>query len=48
MNEYSTPVKPDKQPINGFAIGIYLDYLDYLNNPRVDILMENTGFGVGE
>lgn len=45
MNEYSTPVKPDKQPINEFAIGIYRDYRD---NPRVDILMENTGSGVGE
>ena len=45
MNENSTSVKPDKQLINEFALGIYRDYLD---NPRVDILMENTGSVVGE
>ncbi len=45
MNEYSTSVKPDKQLINEFALGIYRDYRD---NPRVKILMKNTGLGAGK
>ncbi len=45
MNENSTSVKPDKQLINEFALGIYRDYRD---NPRVDILMENTCFSAGK
>lgn len=44
MCENSTPVKPDKKLIYEFTRGIYCDYRD---NPRVDILINNTDFGVG-
>lgn len=44
MNENTTPVKPDKEVIEIFAKNIAPKYID---NNRVDILMENTDFGVG-
>ncbi|MGN1126983.1 MAG: radical SAM protein [Ruminococcus sp.] len=45
MNENTTPVKPDKEVIEIFIKNIAPKYAD---NSRVDILMENTDFGVGE
>ena len=44
MVENRMPIKPDPQ-----VIALFQKYLypDYINNPRVDILMENTDFGVG-
>ena len=44
MVENRMPIKPDPR-----VIALFQKYLypDYINNPRVDILMENTGFGVG-
>lgn len=44
MNENSTSVKPNLQVINIFAQKIAPDYID---NNRVDILMDNLEFGVG-
>ncbi|MDY4813271.1 MAG: radical SAM protein [Ruminococcus sp.] len=44
MNENTTPVKPDKEVIEIFAKNIAPKYID---NNRVDILMNNTDFGVG-
>lgn len=44
MNDNSTPIKPNKDVINLFAKKIAPCYID---NDRVDILMENTEFGVG-
>ncbi|MGM9636543.1 MAG: radical SAM protein [Eubacteriales bacterium] len=44
MVENTTPVKPDPTVIEAFVREIYPIYRD---NPRVDILMENTDFGVG-
>lgn len=44
MVENTTDVKPDVQVIQVFAENIYPDYIE---NPRVDILMDNTDFGVG-
>ncbi|MGN0477621.1 MAG: radical SAM protein [Ruminococcus sp.] len=44
MNENTTPVKPDNEVIKIFAKNIAPKYID---NNRVDILMENTDFGVG-
>ena len=44
MVENGTKIKPDKDVINIFTEDIH-DI--YVNNPRVDILMHNTDFGVG-
>lgn len=44
MNNNTTSVKPDKEVIKIFAEKIAPNYI---NNSRVDILMENTDFGVG-
>lgn len=44
MQENGCPVKPDARLIERFADEIYPLYID---NPRVDILMVNTDFGVG-
>lgn len=45
MVENSTRVKPDNDVIRAFRHEIYDSYID---NARVDILMENTEFGVGD
>lgn len=45
MVENSTKIKPDAAVIRVFRQEIYDAYID---NDRVDILMENTGFGVGD
>ncbi len=45
MCENSTPVKPDKDVINAFIKEVYPLYKD---NSRVDVLINNTDFGVGE
>ena len=44
MVENRMPIKPDPR-----VIALFQKYLspDYINNPRVDILMENTDCGVG-
>lgn len=44
MNSNSTKVAPDKQVINWFMKYIYPMYVD---DVRVDILIDNTDFGVG-
>jgi len=44
MNENSSPVKPDPSVIRVFEKDIYPVFS---GNPRVDILIENTDFGVG-
>lgn len=44
MVENSTAIKPDPAVIRAFCTHIEPQYRD---NPRVDILMENTDFGVG-
>ena len=44
MVENSTKIKPDKDVITAFMEHIYPEYID---NDRVDILVENTDFGVG-
>lgn len=44
MQENGRPVKPDPRVIEIFAKEVYSLYIE---NPRVDILMENTAFGVG-
>lgn len=44
MTPNSMPIQPDGQVIELFLKDIYPHYQ---NNPRVDILMENTDFGVG-
>ena len=44
MTANSTDVKPDAAVIRAFALEVRPDYE---NDPRVDILMENTDFGVG-
>lgn len=44
MVENRMPIKPDPRVIALFQKHLYPDYI---NNPRVDILMENTDFGVG-
>lgn len=44
MVENSTPVKPDPAVIAAFGRALYPLYRD---NPRVDILLSNTDFGVG-
>lgn len=45
MCENSTVVKPDKNVINEFVTLIYPKYKD---NDRIDILIKNTDFGVGD
>ncbi|MEG0899006.1 MAG: radical SAM protein [Oscillospiraceae bacterium] len=45
MCENSTPIKPDSRVISIFQ---KLVYPTYINNPRVDILIKNTDFGVGD
>jgi len=45
MCENSTAVKPDKEVIADFAKYIYPKYKD---NNRIDILINNTDFGVGD
>lgn len=44
MVENTTSIKPDPDVIKVFRERIYPDYIE---NERVDILMENTDFGVG-
>lgn len=44
MNENSSKIQPDKKVIEAFVRAIYPQYT---GNDRVDILMENTDFGVG-
>lgn len=44
MQENGCPVKPDPTVIGEFLEAVYPLYRD---NPRVDILLENTAFGVG-
>ncbi|MFP3153224.1 radical SAM protein [Lachnospiraceae bacterium ZAX-1] len=44
MQANSMPVKPDPNVIEAFT---KIVYPHYINNERVDILMENTDFGVG-
>ena len=44
MEENSAPIKPAPEVIRQFAENLLPQYQD---NPRVDILMENTDFGVG-
>ncbi len=45
MVKNTTRVLPDRQVIELFSQALYPDYID---NSRVDILMTNTDFGVGE
>ena len=42
--ENKTPIKPDKKVIKIFKESLYKKYKDFNN---IDILMENTDFGVG-
>ena len=44
MTENSTDMQPDREVLDIFMKNIYLTYRD---NPRVDILIENTDCGVG-
>lgn len=44
MVENRMPIKPDPRVIKQFREHLYPIYID---NPRVDVLMENTDFGVG-
>lgn len=44
MQENGRPIKPDPRVIQTFVEELYPLYKD---NPRVDILLENTAFGVG-
>ena len=44
MQKNTTPIKPDPMVIKTFTKHIYPQYKD---DPRIDILMENTDFGVG-
>lgn len=45
MAPNSTKIKPDQDVIHLFCEHLYGKYID---NPRIDILMENTDFGVGD
>lgn len=45
MCENTTPVKPDREVISHFIRELYPKYRD---NERVDILIQNTDFGVGD
>lgn len=44
MQENSCPIKPDARVIEAFMRDVFPQYRD---NPRVDILLNNTDFGVG-
>ncbi len=44
MTENGMPIKPDSGVIQIFINEIYPKYKD---NPRIDILLNNTDFGVG-
>ncbi len=44
MIENTSRIKPDPRVIKAFATRIYPNYIE---NERIDILMENTDFGVG-
>ena len=44
MTPNGMPIQPDERVIKSFLTHIYPHYRD---NPRVDILIENTDFGVG-
>ena len=44
MVENSTEIHPDNNVIEMFMKNLYPKYID---NPRVDILLHNTDFGVG-
>lgn len=44
MQENQKPIKPDPRVVELFTRELYPNYI---GNPRVDILMENTAFGVG-
>ena len=44
MGENTAPLKPDAEVIRIFMENLYPLYRD---NPRVDILLNNTDFGVG-
>lgn len=44
MTENSSPVKPDPKVISIFKKNIYPAYI---HNPRIDILLNNTDFGIG-
>ena len=45
MTENKMPIKPDKMVIEQFRTKVYPRFKD---NDKVDILLENTDFGVGE
>lgn len=45
MIENTTPIKPDPEAVRAFLTEVVPRYKD---DPRVDILVENTDFGVGE
>ena len=45
MTENKMPIKPDKIVIEQFRTKVYQRFKD---NDKVDILLENTDFGVGE
>ena len=45
MVENEAPLQPSDQVRQSFVNEIYPDYKD---NPRVDILLHNTDFGVGD
>ncbi len=45
MCENSTEIKPDRQVISDFINKLYPKYKD---NERIDILINNTDFGVGD
>ncbi len=45
MVENGMPIKPNNKVIEAFKKNVYPKYID---NDRVDILLENTGFGVGQ
>ena len=45
MVENEAPLQPSDQVRQAFVNEIYPDYKD---NPRVDILLHNTDFGVGD
>lgn len=44
MNENTTSIRPDATVIRAFMEQLYLQYR---NHPQVDVLIENTEFGVG-
>lgn len=45
MTENKMPIKPDEMVIEQFRTKVYPRFKD---NDKVDILLENTDFGVGE